>query len=45
VPATAALTIIQEMLESRTRTANAALALLDVCAWVYALSATLHALV
>jgi hypothetical protein len=32
------------MLESRTRTARTALAMLDICAWAYALSATLHAL-
>jgi hypothetical protein len=37
--------MIAVMIESRTRTANTTLALLDVCAWVYALSATLHALV
>jgi hypothetical protein len=31
------------MFQARTRTANAALALLDICAWTYALTATLHA--
>jgi hypothetical protein len=32
------------MIESRTRTASATLTLLDLCAWVYALTATLHAI-
>jgi hypothetical protein len=30
--------------ETVPRKANAALALLDVCAWAYALTATLHAI-
>jgi hypothetical protein len=32
------------MFQARTRTANAALTLLDICAWTYALTATLHAI-
>jgi hypothetical protein len=32
------------MIESRTRTTRTSLALLDICAWAYALTATLHAL-
>jgi hypothetical protein len=30
--------------ESRARTASAALTMLNICAWAYALGATLHAL-
>jgi hypothetical protein len=30
------------MLQAQTRTKNATLALLDLCAWTYALVATLH---
>ena len=30
--------------ETRTRSASAALVMLDLCAWVYAVSATLRAL-
>jgi hypothetical protein len=29
--------------EARTRNARTALTVLDICAWAYALSATLHA--
>jgi hypothetical protein len=32
------------MFQARTRKANAALALLDLCTWAYALTATLHAI-
>jgi hypothetical protein len=36
--------IIPSVEEARIRNARAALTVLDICAWVYALSATLHAI-
>jgi hypothetical protein len=36
--------MLQAMFEARTRTANTALALLDICAWAYAVTVTIHAI-